>query len=228
MPYNNKFSKLVSGNNAFPDAFKKLKYEQALFVFYWELVFQLIYFHRCGPKYTVIIHILLREKYWKLMIKGILFLVQFMNMGICKIFSIIKTDINGNSLWEKKIGNNIDEFFLLDIESCDDGGFIAIGGYFKIWSRYNTDAFIIKLNACAEIDWCRVLHSSSEYDGGKAIEVLEDGYIALTKYYGSSPVYKRIWLFRLDETGEILWKKVYAQTIPGYIMKKHMINTNFR
>jgi hypothetical protein len=76
------------------------------------------------------------------------------------------------------------------------------------------DAFIVKFNACGEIDWCRIIYSPGPYDYGKAIEVLEDGYITMIKYYGNSPTYKRIWLFRLDETGEILWKKVYAQNDP--------------
>lgn len=128
--------------------------------------------------------------------------------------SIIKTDINGNVLWEKRLGNSYREFYLIDIENCNDGGCIAVGGTTKYNPASEMDAFIVKFNACGEIDWCRIIYSPGPYDYGKAIEVLEDGYITMIKYYGNSPTYKRIWLFRLNETGEILWKKVYAQNDP--------------
>ncbi|MCF8351514.1 MAG: hypothetical protein K9H15_10110, partial [Bacteroidales bacterium] len=37
---------------------------------------------------------------------------------------IIKTDINGNLLWNKKFGNGEDEFAMSEFEKCPDGGLI--------------------------------------------------------------------------------------------------------
>jgi len=125
---------------------------------------------------------------------------------------IIKTDINGNILWEKKIGNGNDQFAVHDIEECSDKGLILIGGT----TKYDTDfdPMVIKMNYCGEIEWCKVFHSMDTYNTGIRILSLESGYLALIKYHGYDISNKRIFLFRLDETGEILWQNVYAQNDP--------------
>lgn len=125
---------------------------------------------------------------------------------------IIKTDINGEILWGKKIGNGNDQFAVHDIEECSDKGLILIGGT----TKYDTDfdPMVIKLNSCAEIEWCKVFHSMDTYNTGLQIRSLENGYLALIKYHGYDILNKRIFLFRLDEEGEILWQNVYAQNDP--------------
>ena len=67
----------------------------------------------------------------------------------------IKTCINGNILWEKKIGNGVYTVWSGNIEKTTDGGYIICG----TWTKFNPsyDAFIIKLNACAEVEWCKTL-----------------------------------------------------------------------
>ena len=125
---------------------------------------------------------------------------------------IIKTDINGEILWEKKIGNGVDEFGLLDMIKTKDNGLAIIGGTTKYDSDF--DPMIIKLNYCGEIEWCKVFHSPDTYNTGINIRELNNGYISLIKYHGNDVSNKRIFLFRLDETGEILWQNVYAQNDP--------------
>lgn len=209
-----KFCKLVSGNR-YASGYFRFNIMKKCVIFLIGIIFSSNILAQVWPKvYGDNIH-LIAQKVLETYDKGYLILsVIYDPWDFAKYSSIIKTDINGNVLWEKRLGNSYREFHLIDIENCDDGGYITIGGTTKYNPSSEMDAFIVKFNACGEVDWCRIIYSPGPYDYGKAIEVLADGYIAMIKYYGNSPTYKRIWLFRLDETGEILWQNVYAQNDP--------------
>jgi Secretion system C-terminal sorting domain len=127
---------------------------------------------------------------------------------------LIKTDVNGNILWEKKFGNKDDQLYFTDIKECEDNGLILIGAT----TKYDTDfdPLIVKLNACGELEWCRVIHSAHTYNSGRAIELLDNGqgYLALVRYHGFNVSEERIFLFALDNTGAITWQNIYAQNDP--------------
>lgn len=124
---------------------------------------------------------------------------------------LLKTDINGERIWDKKIGNNINQFNINDIEKTNDGGCVLIGA--TTLHDEETDPMIVKLNACMQIEWCKVFHSSG-YNSGRSIELTNNGYLALIRYHGGQYDNKRVFLFKLDMDGEIIWQNVYAQDDP--------------
>ncbi|MCF8228443.1 MAG: T9SS type A sorting domain-containing protein [Bacteroidales bacterium] len=125
---------------------------------------------------------------------------------------LIKTDINGEVLWEKKIGEGAYRYYINDINQTFDGGFIMT---FRC-SKYDIDEdpIVMKLDACANIEWCRVLHSESFNRGVRVIQTPDSCYITLSMYHSTDP-YERIFLFKLDQAGEVLWSHLYAQLDPG-------------
>ncbi|MCF8235704.1 MAG: hypothetical protein K9G67_13560, partial [Bacteroidales bacterium] len=83
--------------------------------------------------------------------KGYLILADIYNpYPFLEYMWIIKTDINGNLLWNKKYGNGEDEFAMSEFEKCPDGGLIGIGQTSKYDSQ--SDPIVIKLNACMQIE----------------------------------------------------------------------------
>ncbi|MBL7138607.1 MAG: T9SS type A sorting domain-containing protein [Bacteroidales bacterium] len=123
---------------------------------------------------------------------------------------VFKTDINGEVLWHKKVGTYDDGTIVYDIKQTNDGGYILTGG---TW-QYNEklDPYFMKLDACGNLDWCRV-YSTPEFDyTGKAIYPVSDGYISYVFRYGDDSIQPKIWLFKLDLNGDIIWKQSYAQT----------------
>ena len=123
---------------------------------------------------------------------------------------ILKTDINGNLLWEKLIGDGSYTNMPIYIEETQDSGFI-ISGTTSIFSY--RDAFALKLNACLEKEWCKVLYSSNNYENsGQRIRQLADGnFMLLTRYYGGIEHGQRIHLHKLDQDGELIWQSSYAE-----------------
>ena len=127
-----------------------------------------------------------------------------------KIGWIIKTDINGNVLWDKKIGDGIRQWALDGIDRTPDGGIIVAGVCDTLDTEWN-DPFILKLNVCGEVEWCHVFHTDNNPDYGKKIEALPDNtFIFLAKDWDVNPC-SSVWLMHLDEYGEILWEQRYFQ-----------------
>lgn len=123
---------------------------------------------------------------------------------------ILKTDINGYELWHKAIGNGTYHHIPAQIEQTSDGGYIMCG---TIGLYDYKDPYILKLNACFEKEWCKLLNTPGGEDYGEHIRVLKDeGYIFLTRYYGNNPIFERIHLHRFDQEGNLLWQHVYAQS----------------
>ena len=119
---------------------------------------------------------------------------------------LIKTDINGNKLWEKKIGTGQNHIRFDNIEQTSDGGLVLAGDFNK-YDINNTDPCIIKLNSCGELDWCSVIHTQGRYDFATSCKQTPEGnYIMLTMY--SDPSYI-VNLFKFDSAGNLLWKKNY-------------------
>jgi hypothetical protein len=128
---------------------------------------------------------------------------------------IFKTDINGEMLWDKKIGEYGDATAIHDVKQSIDGGYILIGDTRKLDPYY--DPFVMKLNTCGELEWCRILNLPGNMDFGTRIIQLPNGnYVALLTYFSYNND-ERIWLMCFNENGDTLWKKVYAQTEPDII-----------
>ena len=121
---------------------------------------------------------------------------------------VFKTDINGEILWEKKIGS--DEYIcgVHDLIQSNDNGYILIGSTKKLGDTY--DPFVLKLNSCGEKEWCRIFHIPGNTTSGSYVTHLPNNNIICSfRKYSYNPD-ERIWLVCLEGNGEILWKKVYG------------------
>lgn len=128
---------------------------------------------------------------------------------------LIKTDINGNTLWEKTLGKWQYVTTIQDIAQNEDGEIFITGGTFKE-SNWGGDPFVMKLNACGEIVWCKILYTYDNADNAFSILPAADdgGCYAALEYRGfeNDPDYNgenRICLGRFDDQGTKLWETCF-------------------
>ncbi|HLO90992.1 MAG TPA: T9SS type A sorting domain-containing protein [Lentimicrobium sp.] len=120
---------------------------------------------------------------------------------------IVKTDVNGNILWNKKIGNGINTCSIRNIEQTDDGGYILCGST-KLINSTN-DAYTIKLNPCAEIEWCKVLDTPDNYDMGIKVKPTQQGdFVLMGAYFATNPI-SNTSLFKFNSQGDVIWHQFY-------------------
>ena len=121
---------------------------------------------------------------------------------------VFKTDINGNVLWNKLIGNGSYNMFVNNVELTNDNGLIIGGTTTKYGNQQ--DAYILKLNACGELDWCTDVYTPTISDdlGWKVKPTIDNGYILLGELNDPNPTL-RTNLFKFDSQGNLLWHQVY-------------------
>jgi len=121
---------------------------------------------------------------------------------------VIKTDINGNILWDKKIGNGQYIFAPKSIASTNDNGLIIAGTTTKYGNQQ--DAFMLKLNSCGELDWCSDVYTPAiSYDLGWRVKPTTDqGYVLLGEFNDLNQNL-RTNLFKFDSEGSLLWHQSY-------------------
>jgi len=123
---------------------------------------------------------------------------------------LIKTDVNGNKLWERIIGNydGYQSVYEEVIETSDKG--IAIPGS---WSKEpysnSPDPLFLKLDVCGNLEWCRYFKTDDHMDFGVDMIEVPGGYVGLMQYYGNDYVTQRIALTKFDLIGEIQWVHIY-------------------
>jgi hypothetical protein len=130
---------------------------------------------------------------------------------------IIKTDINGNKLWEKFFGIGSWAWPIYGLDKTNDGGLI-VTGFTDTLSIDHSKPYIIKLDACGNTEWCRIYCPGNEnFDWGvKILACKDNSYTAMNYLWLNDQVNQTPWLYHVDETGTILWEQGYLQNDPYF------------
>ncbi|UPT68398.1 MAG: hypothetical protein M0D57_07130 [Sphingobacteriales bacterium JAD_PAG50586_3] len=121
---------------------------------------------------------------------------------------IVKTDANGNIIWQKAFGTLAISDYASVVKTTPDGGFIVGGtSYINSYTSY----VVIKLSSTGSVEW------SSSYIGpntsGNSLSDLiveNDGSIVAVGNYSDIDE-TGIINFKLDSDGAIVWKRNYRQ-----------------
>ncbi len=123
---------------------------------------------------------------------------------------VIKTDVNGDTLWTKTYGGEKDDVGV-SIQKTSDSGYIIAGRTTSFGSGYY-DVYLIKINDDGDIQWAKT-YGGTEYDGGVSVQQTSDGGYIIggdTESYGEGE--RDVYLIKIDETGSVLWTKTYGGT----------------
>ncbi|MCB2219588.1 MAG: T9SS type A sorting domain-containing protein [Bacteroidetes bacterium] len=123
---------------------------------------------------------------------------------------IIKTDINGNLLWDKIITHNEYEVGDGEIDQ-NKSGEIVFARYLN-FPEGGQWPLVIKLDSCGNKLWCRV-YIDDEYMHGWFEDVIhfDNGdVLALGKLFTTESYNERIFLYYIDSYGNLIWRQSYA------------------
>ena len=117
---------------------------------------------------------------------------------------LIKTDENGNKLWDKSYGGQ-DRDWGESVELTDDGGFIVAGVTYSS-GKGKGDIWLVRTDRNGTMLWDRVYGGSNRDLGQSVQQTDDDGYIITgrTESFGSGyEDYEDLWLIKTDEKGNI-------------------------
>jgi len=114
---------------------------------------------------------------------------------------LIKTDVNGDTLWTKTYGGAASESGY-SVQQNLDRGFIITG-------RANSNVYLIKTDSLGNILWTKTYNQGS--NGANSVQqTMDGGYIVCGYATGGA------FLIKTDSIGDTLWFKTYGGTNQDY------------
>jgi predicted secreted protein len=116
---------------------------------------------------------------------------------------ILKIDNNGDTLWTKVYGNNLEDVGY-GVCSTSDGGYI-VAGYINGTGQWTAgDLWLLKTDGVGDTLWTQIYGTGGEDFGFDVYETPDGGYVTAGRRAND------IWLLRTDELGDTVWTQTYG------------------
>jgi len=123
-------------------------------------------------------------------------------------FWLLNLDTSGDILWQRAYGG-VSADFLYDLQLVTGGGFIAAGQTLSYGAGGN-DALILKVGAGGDIVWQKTYGGPLNDWASSIQKTVGGGYVVLAETSSFEAGDRDIWIFKIDESGEIAWQKTYG------------------
>lgn len=121
---------------------------------------------------------------------------------------VIKTDEDGEIIWEKTYGGDLNDLGL-SITLTEEGGYIICGGT-ESFGAGNSDVLIVKINADGEVQWSKTYGGSGYELGASITKTANNDFIiaGYTRSFGAGG--EDFYVLKIDTQGDTIWTKTFG------------------
>jgi len=122
---------------------------------------------------------------------------------------LIKTDSNGNEVWDKILGGSGEDVGK-SVQQTSDGGYIIVGS--NPYSVVSQGIWLIKTDANGNMVWDRIFGESGWNEGKSVQQTSDGGYIITGSTYpgGVSGGNSAVWLIKTNGKGDKIWDRTFG------------------
>ncbi|HIA05974.1 MAG TPA: T9SS type A sorting domain-containing protein [Flavobacteriales bacterium] len=149
------------------------------------------------------------------------YIVYGQTLGFNYDLFAIRTDVNGDTLWNRRFDGGTHDYANSVVQTAD-GGFAFLGQTYGFGAG-NLDIFLIKTDANGDTLWTRAYGGPNDDEGNSIQQTADGGYIitGMTRNFGAA--LEDVYLIKTDAGGNILWSKIYSGS--GYETGKQVRQT---
>ncbi len=122
---------------------------------------------------------------------------------------VIKTDVEGDTLWTKYYGNGGGEDAAKSVAITQNGNFVIVGETAS-YSQDELDAWILKLDSNGDTIWTQTFSGSSS-DAASSVIIDKKGRYVVTGHTFGTGGWDAM-LLKYDADGNLLWDRTYGGT----------------
>jgi len=126
-------------------------------------------------------------------------------------FWLIKTDANGNVMWNRTYGGARDDDAFSVIQACD-GGYALAGKTTSFNAGSDDDFWLVKTNSTGHEQWNKTYGGQDQEYAYSVVQTSDGGYAlaGYTESFGAG--LKDFWLVKTDSVGSMQWNGIYGDT----------------
>ena len=117
-------------------------------------------------------------------------------------------DMSGNLLWSKKYGQISQAWYIGEVITCSDKGFLITQGIRDTVNSNSSEIYVVKTDSTGNIDWTRTFKSSPTGQNGDFGQAVRE--VANQHYRIAASSSDNLLMLELDRYGNIYWKRYYG------------------